>query len=69
MNRARNYLYVSAAVFAVVSLIHLIRALAGWPFQIGPIELSLAVSWVGFVATAMLAAWALRLATTQPTQA
>ena len=56
----KNYLLVSAVVFAVVALIHLIRALAGWTFQIGPIDLPLAASSIAFAVTAALSAWALR---------
>ncbi|HIA76273.1 MAG TPA: hypothetical protein EYN92_07640 [Dehalococcoidia bacterium] len=56
----KKYIYVSAAVFAVVALIHLMRALSGWEFQIGPFDIPLTASWVLFVACASLAVWALR---------
>ena len=56
------YLMVSAAIFGVVAVIHLLRALNGWAFQVGPMDLPMVVSWVGFVLTAALCAWAIRLA-------
>ena len=65
MNSVTNYLYVSAAIFGIVALIHIVRALSGWAFQIGPMEVPVLASWVGFVITGALAAWAIRLALTQ----
>jgi len=53
----RAYLVTTVVVFAVVSLIHLVRAINGWSFTIGPYDLPMAVSWIGFVVTAGLAAW------------
>jgi hypothetical protein len=65
MNRVKNYLYVSAAIFGIVALVHMVRALSGWTFQIGPMEVPVVASWVGFVITGALAAWAVRLASTR----
>ena len=69
MNSVKNYLYVSAAIFGIVALGHLVRALSGWTFQIGTMEVSLLASWVGFVITGALAAWAIRLASSQNMEA
>ena len=65
MNTVTNYLYVSAAIFGIVALVHIVRALSGWAFQIGSMEVPVSASWVGFVITGALAAWAIRLALTQ----
>ena len=65
MSETKYYLYVSAAIFGIVALVHVIRALAGWTFQIGPMEVSVLASWVAFVITGTLVAWAIRLASTQ----
>ena len=65
VNETKYYLYVSAAIFGIVALVHVIRALAGWTFQIGPVDLPVLASWVGFVITGVLAAWAIRLASNQ----
>ena len=65
MNTVTNYRYGSAAIFGIVALAHLVRALSGWAFQIGSLEVPVLASWVGFVITAALAVWAIRLASTQ----
>ncbi len=65
MHTVNNYLYVSAAIFGIVALVHVVRALSGWAFQIGPIDVPVLASWVGFVITGALAVWAIRLASNQ----
>ena len=65
MDTVKLYLYVSAALFGVVALIHVVRAVAGWTFLVGPLEVPISASWIGFVVTGVLAVWALRLAITQ----
>ncbi len=65
MDTVKLYLYVSAALFGVVALIHVVRALAGWTFLVGPMEVPISASWIGFVMTGALAVWAIRLAMTQ----
>ncbi|MCZ6619750.1 MAG: hypothetical protein O7E57_16645 [Gammaproteobacteria bacterium] len=62
MDNIRNYLYVSAAIFTLVALLHVVRAVSGWAFQIGSMEVPVLASWVGFVATGALASWAIWLA-------
>lgn len=56
------YFVVSGLIFGLVAVIHLVRAVNGWVFIIGPMEIPNAVSWVGFVVTATLCYWAVRLA-------
>ncbi len=65
MDTVNNYLYVSAAIFGIVALVHVVRALSGWAFQIGPMDVPVLASWVGFVITGALAVWAIRLASNQ----
>ena len=65
MHTVNNYLYVSAAIFGSVALVHVVRALSGWAFQIGPMDVPVLASWVGFVITGALAVWAIRLASNQ----
>lgn len=57
------YLVVSATIFGVVALMHLARAINHWDFVIGPFTIPISASWIGFVATAALCLWAIRLAT------
>lgn len=50
-----SYSHLAAAVFALVALLQLARALAGWPVQIGKTEIPVWASWVAFVIAAGLA--------------
>lgn len=59
----KPYLLVSGLVFAVVAVLHLLRVLNGWSFQLGPMDLPMSVSWLGAIVPGLLAVWALRLAT------
>jgi len=51
------YAAVSALIFALVSLAHLVRLIKRWTVEIGPYDVSMAVSWVGFVVAALIAIW------------
>ncbi len=57
------YLVVSAIIFALVAIIHLVRALNNWAFIVGPVSIPISASWVGFIITAALCLWAVRLVT------
>lgn len=54
---AKPYVLVSAGLFAVISIIHLARAVMAWDFIIGPYHVPVAVSWLGFLVLAALSAW------------
>jgi hypothetical protein len=54
------YSAVSAFIFLVVALAHLVR-LFELPVQIGPLSISMSLSWLGFVVAALLAIWGLIL--------
>jgi hypothetical protein len=56
-NMSNHYAAVSALIFAVVALAHLVRIVKGWPVQIGPFSVSLSVSWIGFAIAALIAIW------------
>ena len=58
----KNYCIISGTIFAVVSLVHLIRAVSSWQFQIGPFQLQNWVSYAGFLLGGVLSVWAFRLA-------
>jgi hypothetical protein len=51
------YAAVSALIFAVVAIVHLIRILRGWAVQIGPYSVPMSLSWIGLVIAALLAIW------------
>jgi hypothetical protein len=51
------YAAVSALIFAVVAIVHLIRILRGWAVHIGPHSVPMSLSWIGLVIAALLAIW------------
>jgi hypothetical protein len=54
-NKMSAYAAVTALIFAIVALAHIVRIINRWAVQIGP--LSMSVSWVGFAVAALLAIW------------
>jgi hypothetical protein len=50
---------VSALIFAVVALAHVMRIVKQWAVQIGPFSAPMSVSWVGFVVATLMAIWGL----------
>ena len=57
----QGFLLIAGVIFGSVSIIHLVRALYAWGFVIGPMNLPIAVSWLGFIVTLSLSAWAFLL--------
>ena len=51
------YVAVSALVFAIVALAHVVRIVKRWAVQIGPLSVSMSVSWVGFIVATLIAIW------------
>ena len=51
------YAAVSALIFVVVALGHLLRILKHWTVQIGPFAVPMSVSWIGLVIAALLSIW------------
>lgn len=58
----RNYLLISAVIFGLVAIVHLLRVLNGWPLVLGAWSVPMWGSWLGTVVPALLCVWALRLA-------
>ena len=52
---ATNYAQLAAAIFAIIALLQLARAVAGWPATVGGIEMPIWPSWVAFVVAGGLA--------------
>ncbi len=63
---ARTYVVISAVIFGLVAVIHLLRAVDGWNFEVGSVSVPVGASWVAFVITAALCAWAIRLVSARP---
>ena len=55
-----RYAVVSGAIFGLVAVAHAVRALYGWPVQIGGLDIPVWVSWVSTVIAGGLCAWAFR---------
>jgi uncharacterized membrane protein len=47
---------IAVVVFAVVALVHLWRAIAGWEVVINGYAVPISASWIGLVVAALLAA-------------
>jgi uncharacterized protein YacL len=54
MNR-RNYFLVTAILFSVIGLLHLLRIILGWEAAIGGWNIPMWLSWVAMIVTVMLA--------------
>lgn len=62
----RSYLMVSAAFFALVGGLHLLRVVEGWTFQFGPFDLPTELSVLAVILPWGLALWAVRLSSRLP---
>jgi hypothetical protein len=54
---SNSYVAVSALIFAVVAIMHVVRLINRWTVVIGPYNVSMNVSWVGLVVAALIAIW------------
>ena len=59
--RTSSYLTASAVIFTVVALVHLLRAVQGWPVQLGTMMVPVWISALAFVLSAGLAMWGFML--------
>lgn len=57
----RNYLLISAIIFALLALLHLVRVITHWSVQIGTVTFPLWGSWLVLVIGITLSVWAFRL--------
>jgi hypothetical protein len=53
----KPYIAISAIIFAIVAVGHLVRIVQGWDVQLGDIGVAMSVSWIALVASAALALW------------
>ena len=54
---SNSYTIVSALIFAVVAIAHLIRMINRWTVHLGPYSVPMSVSWAGLVIAALLSIW------------
>jgi hypothetical protein len=52
---ARSFSGLAAAIFAIVAMLHLVRAVMGWEVAIGALAIPLWASWVATLAAGALA--------------
>ncbi len=58
--RQKTFLSVAGAIFSVIAVLHLLRAVLGWKAVIGSFEVPMWLSWVAFAGAAYLAYSALK---------
>ena len=51
------YAAVSALLFAILAVMHLVRIINRWSVVIGPNNVSMNVSWLALVVSALLSIW------------
>ena len=54
---SNSYAVVSALIFALVAIGHVVRLVNRWTVTIGPYNVSMNVSWAALVVSALLAIW------------
>ena len=54
MNR-KTYMTVTATLFLVVAIVHLLRIIFGWQVEIGSLSIPFWVSWLGVLVAGVLA--------------
>ena len=57
------YLLISAVVFGIVSLLHIVRVINNWTVVVGEWTIPMSISWLGLFGAAALCVWAISLAT------
>jgi hypothetical protein len=50
-----SYSRLAGAIFAIIAILQLVRALAGWPVTIGGTAIPVWASWIAFVVAGVLA--------------
>jgi hypothetical protein len=53
----KSYIAISAIIFALVAVVHLVRIVQGWQVQLGDTGVAMSVSWVALIVSAALAVW------------
>ena len=61
--KTRPYLMISGSIFGIVAVLHVLRLINHWPFQLGPWPLPVWASWFALAVSASLSVWAFRLST------
>ena len=54
---SNSYAVISALIFALVAVGHVVRLVNRWTVQVGPYNVSMNVSWAALVVSALIAIW------------
>ena len=54
---AKAYIAISAVIFAIVAIGHVVRIVQGWQVQLGDLGVAMSVSWAALIVSAALAVW------------
>jgi hypothetical protein len=54
---AKLYIAISAIIFALVAIGHIMRIVQVWQVQVGDMGIAMSVSWIALVVSAILAIW------------
>ena len=54
---AKSYIAISAIIFGLVAIVHLVRIVQGWQVQLGDIGVAMSVSWIALVVSGALGVW------------
>ena len=58
----KPYLLISASIFCVIAVLHLVRVILSIPVNVGGVSLPVGLSWGGLVLAALLSVWGFLLA-------
>ena len=61
----KKYLLISGILFLVLAVLHLLRVIFSWPFEIGEYSIPIWVSYFPVVILGVLSRWAFRLYATK----
>ena len=53
----KSYIAISAIIFALVAIGHIMRIVQGWPVQVGEMGVAMSVSWMALVISLVVAVW------------
>ena len=62
----KAYLVLTAILFAVIAVAHVLRLAYQWPVQLAGWQVPMWISWLGAAVPAALSAWAFSLAMRKP---
>jgi hypothetical protein len=54
---AKLYIAISAIIFALVAIGHIMRIVQVWQVQVGDMGIAMSVSWIALVVSVILAVW------------